>query len=98
MPAADSQGNHRTKDLPLKGDDLRILLPFLAQHKVGSRLLLAGVRRNGQRLVFTTAHTVATKSNVGQPMEHQQVNAVITRESAGHATFGSRMRRGCPAE
>jgi hypothetical protein len=58
----DSQGNHRTKDLPLKGDDLRILLPFLAQHKVGSRLLLAGVRRNGQRLVFTTAHPVAMKS------------------------------------
>jgi hypothetical protein len=25
----------------------------LAKHKVGARLLLAGVRRNGHRLVFT---------------------------------------------
>jgi len=49
----DSQGNHRTKDLPLKSRDLRRLLPFLAKHKVGARLILSGVRRNGQRLVFT---------------------------------------------
>jgi hypothetical protein len=49
----DSQGNHRTKDLPLKGDDLRRLLPFLAKYKVGARLILSGVRRNGHRLVFT---------------------------------------------
>jgi hypothetical protein len=49
----DSQGNHRTKDLPLKSNDLRQLLPFLAKYKVGARLILAGVRRNGQRLVFT---------------------------------------------
>jgi hypothetical protein len=46
-------GNHRTKDLPLKGADIRELLPFLAKHKVGARLLLAGVRRNGHRLDFT---------------------------------------------
>jgi hypothetical protein len=50
----DSQGNHRTKDLPLKGSDLRMLLPLLAKHQVGARLILSGVRRNGQRLVFTT--------------------------------------------
>jgi hypothetical protein len=49
----DSQGNHRTKDLPLKGRDLRKLLVLLAKHKVGARLILSGVRRNGQRLVFT---------------------------------------------
>ena len=46
-------GNHRTKDLPLKGPDIRELAPFLAKHKVGARLILAGVRRNGQRLIFT---------------------------------------------
>jgi len=50
----DSQGNHRTKDLPLKNCDLRRLLPFLVQHKVGERLILSGVRRNGLRLVLTT--------------------------------------------
>jgi hypothetical protein len=46
-------GNHRTDDLPLKGADIRELLPFLAKHKVGARLILCGVRRNGQRLIFT---------------------------------------------
>jgi hypothetical protein len=46
-------GNHRTKDLPLKGADIREMLPFLAKHKVGARLILCGVRRNGQRLIFT---------------------------------------------
>jgi hypothetical protein len=50
----DSQGNHQTKDLPLKGCDRRELLPFLGKHKVGARLILSGVRRNGQRLLFTT--------------------------------------------
>jgi len=49
----NSQGNHGTKDQPLKGRDLRELLPFLAKYKVGARLILCGVRRNGQRLVFT---------------------------------------------
>jgi hypothetical protein len=47
-------GELHTSDLPLKGQDLRELLPFLAKHKVGARLVLSGVRRNGQRLVFTT--------------------------------------------
>jgi hypothetical protein len=46
-------GNHRTKDQPLKGADLRKLLPFLAKHKVGARLILCGVKRNGQHLGFT---------------------------------------------
>jgi hypothetical protein len=49
----DSQGNHGTKNQPLKRVDLRELLPFLAKYKVGARLILCGVRRNGQRLVFT---------------------------------------------
>ena len=48
-----SDGNHRTKNQPLKGADIRELLPFLARYKVGARLILSGVRRNGQRLVFT---------------------------------------------
>lgn len=48
-----TNGKHHTKDLPLKGTDLRQLLPFLAQYKVGARLILGGVRRNGQHLVFT---------------------------------------------
>jgi hypothetical protein len=50
----DSRGNHQTKDLPLKSRDLKKLLPLLAKHKVGARLILSGVRRNGQRLLFTT--------------------------------------------
>jgi hypothetical protein len=58
----DSKGNHGTKDLPLKGDDLRMLLPFLAKHKVGARLILGGVRRNGHRLVFTSK-----KSSTARP-------------------------------
>jgi hypothetical protein len=49
----DSQGNHRTKDLPLKGRDLRKLLGFLARYSIGARLIICGVRRNGERLVFT---------------------------------------------
>jgi len=48
-----NDGNHRTKHQRLKGPDIRKLLPFLAKHKVGARLLLAGVRRNGHRLFFT---------------------------------------------
>ncbi len=46
-------GNHRTMGQPLKGADIRELLPLLAKYKVGARLILAGVRRNGQRLKFT---------------------------------------------
>jgi hypothetical protein len=49
----NSKGNHHTKDQRLKGADLRELLLFLAQYKLGARLILGGVRRNGQRLVFT---------------------------------------------
>ncbi len=40
-----SDGNHRTKNLPLKGADIRALLPFLARYKAGARLILSGVRR-----------------------------------------------------
>jgi hypothetical protein len=50
---AGKNGNHMTADQPLKGADIRELLPFLAKYKVGSRLILCGVRRNGHRLVFT---------------------------------------------
>ena len=50
-----SNGHHQAKDLPLKGGDLRELVPFLAGYKVGARLILCGVRRNGQRLAFTTS-------------------------------------------
>ena len=46
-------GNHQTSHQPLKGADLRELLPFLANHNVGARLILRGVRRNGRRLIFT---------------------------------------------
>jgi hypothetical protein len=46
---SDSQA--RTKDLPLKGSDLRELLPFLDQFPIGARLILRGIRRNGSRLV-----------------------------------------------
>ena len=55
-----NDGNHRTKDLPLKGPDIRKLQPFLARYKVGARLILCGVRRNGQRLVFTPKKPSAT--------------------------------------
>ncbi len=46
---ANSQA--RTKDLPLKGSDLRELLPFLDQFPIGARLILRGIRRNGGRLI-----------------------------------------------
>jgi hypothetical protein len=49
----NSKGNHETKDQSLKGPDLRKLLPFLARYRVGSRLILRGVRRNGRHLIFT---------------------------------------------
>lgn len=46
----NSQGEHKTVPLPLKGPDLRELLPFLAKYKAGARLILFGVRRDGKRL------------------------------------------------
>ena len=48
-----------------EGDEeaLRELLPLLAKYKVGARLILRGVRRNGQRLVLT--HT--KRSSARQP-------------------------------
>jgi hypothetical protein len=46
----NSQGEHKTVPLPLKGPDLRELLPFLARYKAGARLILYGVRRDGKRL------------------------------------------------
>jgi hypothetical protein len=49
-----SDGKHRIKNQPLKGADIRELAPFLSKYEVGARLILSGVRRNGQRLVFTT--------------------------------------------
>jgi hypothetical protein len=48
---ATDKGQARTKDLPLKGSDLRELLPFLDQYPIGARLILRGIRRNGSRLV-----------------------------------------------
>jgi hypothetical protein len=48
-----NNGNHQIKDHPLKGADLRKLVPFVGQYQTGARLLLAGVKRNGQRLNFT---------------------------------------------
>jgi hypothetical protein len=47
-----NDGKHRIADQPLKGADIRELAPFLSRYKVGARLILCGVRRNGQRLVF----------------------------------------------
>jgi hypothetical protein len=46
-----SNSQARTKDLPLKGSDLRELLPFLDQFPIGARLILRGIRRNGSRLI-----------------------------------------------
>jgi hypothetical protein len=47
----DASGVARTKKQPLKGAELRALLTFLASYKVGARLILQGVRRNGNYLV-----------------------------------------------
>jgi hypothetical protein len=44
----DPDGKPQTRDLPLKGPDVRELLQFLSKHKVGSRAILRGVRRNGK--------------------------------------------------
>jgi hypothetical protein len=48
----DANGQARTKSLPLKGSDLRELLPFLDQYPIHARLILRGIRRNGSRLVI----------------------------------------------
>jgi hypothetical protein len=61
-----ADGNHRTKNHPLKGVDIKRLAPFLAKYKVGARLLLAGVRRNGHRLVFTPTKP---SSGPGRPLK-----------------------------
>jgi hypothetical protein len=47
----DASGVARTKKQPLKGAELRALLTLLARYKVGARLILQGVRRNGNYLV-----------------------------------------------
>jgi hypothetical protein len=46
-------GNHQVRNLPLKGNDLRELLPVLDRHRLGDRLILRGVRRNGSRMQVT---------------------------------------------
>lgn len=50
----NDDGRARTKELPLKGRDLRRLLPFLDRYHIGARLILRGIRRNGRRLVVIT--------------------------------------------
>jgi hypothetical protein len=50
---ADEDGHQQTRNLPLKNSDQRELLQFLAQHKVGSRAILRGVRRNGKSFALT---------------------------------------------
>jgi hypothetical protein len=57
-----STGNHRTKNQPLKDDDLRRLLPFLAKYKVGTRLVLSGVRRNGKSIAFVPKPKISAKA------------------------------------
>ena len=47
----NANGQACTKRLPLKGSDLRELLPFLDQYPIGARLILRGIRRNGSRLI-----------------------------------------------
>jgi hypothetical protein len=49
----DARGNAQTRDLPLKSPDNRELLEFFAQHKVGCRAILRGVRRNGKSFALT---------------------------------------------
>jgi hypothetical protein len=49
----DADGKSQTRGLPLKGPDNRELLQFLAQHKVGCRAILRGVRRNGKSFALT---------------------------------------------
>jgi hypothetical protein len=49
----DADGNAQTRALPLKAADKRELLQFLGQHKVGSRAILRGVRRNGKSFALT---------------------------------------------
>jgi hypothetical protein len=50
----DRGGVVRTKKQPLKGSELRALLSFLARYRVGARLILQGVRRNGDYLIDTS--------------------------------------------
>ena len=57
----NTNGQARTKSLPLKGQELRELLQFLDQHPVGERLILRGIRRNGRRLVIINYQHKASK-------------------------------------
>src|ERR1035437_10081583 len=57
----DANGRPRTKGLPLKGPELRELLPFLDQYPIPARLILRGIRRNGSRLVIINRQTKASK-------------------------------------
>jgi hypothetical protein len=50
---SDTRGLARTKKQLLRGAELRALLTFLARYNVGARLILQGVRRNGDFLVDT---------------------------------------------
>jgi hypothetical protein len=45
-------GAPRTRAFPLQGGDIRELLPFLSRHRVGGRLILRGIRRNGNPLTL----------------------------------------------
>jgi hypothetical protein len=57
----NQKGKHGTADQPLKRADLCELLAFLGKYKVGARLILCGVRRNGQRLMFTRSDRPSTR-------------------------------------
>ncbi len=49
----NDRGQTRTWSQSLKGSKLRKLVTWLGQYSVGCRLILRGVRRNGQRLMIT---------------------------------------------
>ncbi len=57
----DTNGQARTKSLPLKGPELRELLQFLDQHSVGERLIPRGIRRNGRRWVIINKQQKVSK-------------------------------------
>ena len=71
----------RTRSLPLKGPELRELLQFLDQHTVGERLILRGIRRNGEAFGHHKQTTESVKMSVICRRELMEIDAKLTEQS-----------------
>ncbi|HML12392.1 MAG TPA: hypothetical protein VK456_03755 [Xanthobacteraceae bacterium] len=58
----EKDGKPRTRNLPIKNDELRELCTFLDSFPIGARLILRGVRRNGEKLQTVKTKQVSTEA------------------------------------